>query len=216
MKKSMILCLAILSVNSYAEKTTPIRPLVTNSSLEAASNLTADQTWACEIVLCLSNPKGPTAVNECKSPVAKYKNWLKHNNGIPHCPNADAHIRTEKYNVCANNTTAFATQKKISEGDKNIVIYIPDEKTSGEYKVLNNNSFIVASNETYCVSNPRIVPYNAALEGIRNKFKSPPSAINKSEKYVTNTIYVKKEDGEYYENTYNFGKDKNNDLWGDN
>jgi hypothetical protein len=44
----------------------------------------ADQ-WDCEVLLCLSNPAGPTAVAECKSPIHRLWCHLARGHSFPSC-----------------------------------------------------------------------------------------------------------------------------------
>jgi hypothetical protein len=45
----------------------------------------ADDNWPCEVVLCMANPKGPTALKECEPPIKKaWKAWSK-GKRVPEC-----------------------------------------------------------------------------------------------------------------------------------
>lgn len=44
----------------------------------------ADQ-WGCEVLLCLSNPAGPTAVPECKPPIHRLWKHLRDGHDFPSC-----------------------------------------------------------------------------------------------------------------------------------
>jgi hypothetical protein len=41
--------------------------------------------WGCQVVLCLANPKGPTAVSECVPPIQKLWSELAKGHGFPFC-----------------------------------------------------------------------------------------------------------------------------------
>ena len=41
--------------------------------------------WGCEVLLCLSNPKGPTAVTECVPPIKKLWRQLAKGHAFPTC-----------------------------------------------------------------------------------------------------------------------------------
>ena len=41
--------------------------------------------WGCEVLLCLSNPAGPTAVSQCVPPITKLWDELKKGNPFPSC-----------------------------------------------------------------------------------------------------------------------------------
>ena len=45
----------------------------------------ADNTWACEVVLCLSNPGGPTQYDACVPPIEQLWSSLLHGGGFPTC-----------------------------------------------------------------------------------------------------------------------------------
>lgn len=44
----------------------------------------ADQ-WGCEVLLCLSNPAGPTAVKECERPIQRLWDHLRDGHEFPTC-----------------------------------------------------------------------------------------------------------------------------------
>ncbi len=44
----------------------------------------ADQ-WGCEVLLCLSNPAGPTAVKECEPPIHRLRDHLRDGHEFPTC-----------------------------------------------------------------------------------------------------------------------------------
>lgn len=41
--------------------------------------------WGCEVLLCLSNPKGPTAVSQCIPPIRKLWRSLARGHAFPTC-----------------------------------------------------------------------------------------------------------------------------------
>jgi hypothetical protein len=49
--------------------------------------VSADQ-WGCEVLLCLSNPAGPTAVKECEPPIHRLWNHLRDGHEFPTCDTA--------------------------------------------------------------------------------------------------------------------------------
>jgi hypothetical protein len=59
-------------------------------------NAPADQ-WGCEILLCLSNPAGPTAVKECEPPIHRLWDHLRDGHDFPTCDQAT----DEKHNAYA-------------------------------------------------------------------------------------------------------------------
>ena len=44
--------------------------------------------WGCQVILCLSNPGGPTQYSECRPPVEKLWRWLAKGRSFPTCSGA--------------------------------------------------------------------------------------------------------------------------------
>lgn len=55
------------------------------SVLSAPQAVASDNTWACEVVLCLSNPGGPTQYSACVPPITKLWRQLAFGGGFPTC-----------------------------------------------------------------------------------------------------------------------------------
>lgn len=55
----------------------------------ATTTASAADTWACEIVLCLANPQGPTAVEQCVPPIKRMWKALAKGKSIPTCKFSD-------------------------------------------------------------------------------------------------------------------------------
>ena len=55
------------------------------AALLGGASLSAKADWACEVVLCLANPQGPTAVAECVPPIEKLWSELAKGHGFPFC-----------------------------------------------------------------------------------------------------------------------------------
>jgi hypothetical protein len=75
----------------------------------------ADQ-WGCEVLLCLSNPAGPTAVAECKPPIHRLWRHLAHGHAFPTCDmargsNGASYARQgfSYYDPCPAGTRALAS-----------------------------------------------------------------------------------------------------------
>ena len=49
----------------------------------------AEDLWGCEVMLCLSNPGGPTQFNECKPPIQKLWKHLAKGHSFPSCSQAN-------------------------------------------------------------------------------------------------------------------------------
>lgn len=52
----------------------------------ANTQMSDDDTWACEVALCMANPDGPTAVAECVKPIEKLYKHLAKGHSFPKCP----------------------------------------------------------------------------------------------------------------------------------
>lgn len=50
----------------------------------SSHQVSADQ-WGCEVLLCLSNPAGPTAVKECEPPIHRLWDHLRDGHEFPTC-----------------------------------------------------------------------------------------------------------------------------------
>lgn len=50
----------------------------------SARNARADE-WGCQVILCLSNPGGPTQYGECRPPIEKLWSWLSRGRSFPTC-----------------------------------------------------------------------------------------------------------------------------------
>lgn len=50
----------------------------------SAQSARADE-WGCQVILCLSNPGGPTQYGECRPPIEKLWSWLSRGRSFPTC-----------------------------------------------------------------------------------------------------------------------------------
>jgi hypothetical protein len=55
------------------------------TTLALASVAAHADDWGCTVVLCLANPKGPTAVSECVPPIKKLWSELAKGHAFPSC-----------------------------------------------------------------------------------------------------------------------------------
>jgi hypothetical protein len=76
--------------------------------------VSADQ-WGCEVLLCLSNPAGPTAVKECEPPIHRLWDHLRDGHEFPTCDmakdgkhNAHAKLGFNYFDPCPPGTRALA------------------------------------------------------------------------------------------------------------
>ena len=70
--------------------------------------------WGCEVLLCLANPAGPTAVSECRPPIHKLWRHLAKGRAFPTCtmatgPEGGSYARMgySHYDPCPPGTTAL-------------------------------------------------------------------------------------------------------------
>jgi hypothetical protein len=92
----------------------PVLPpaIANNSAYPARSD------WGCEVLMCLSNPNGATAVNECRPPIERLWRHLARGHGFPTCTLSNGQdSRTagtwvqrnaNYYNLCPAGTTPLA------------------------------------------------------------------------------------------------------------
>lgn len=57
----------------------------------------AEDMWGCEVLLCLSNPAGPTAVSECKPPITKLWRHLAKGGSFPTCGLAEGNDPSQNW-----------------------------------------------------------------------------------------------------------------------
>lgn len=90
----------------------------------------ADDLWGCKVLLCLSDPRGPTTEKECRPPIEKLWDHLKKGHSFPSCNQAGnnyARPTRAEYAMCPTGTKqlpagAFYIQKG-QEPKKNNSIY---------------------------------------------------------------------------------------------
>ncbi len=94
-------------------------PLVLGLQAVVAQDLASipegTQDWGCEVLLCLANPNGPTAVEECVPPIERLWHELARGHAFPTCamasgPNGRSHALSTRryYDRCPDGTTALA------------------------------------------------------------------------------------------------------------
>lgn len=83
-------------------------------ALTTAAGAANADTWGCQVLLCLSNPSGPTAVKECEPPINRLWKALnkRHPDPFPSCEEAKAQgswaeKTTSWYDPCPEGTTAL-------------------------------------------------------------------------------------------------------------
>lgn len=70
--------------------------LVLPSYLISSSNARADD-WGCQVILCLSNPGGPTQYAECRPPIQKLWRALAKGHSFPTCSGVGFHSSRPGY-----------------------------------------------------------------------------------------------------------------------
>ena len=89
---------------------------VTIMASAAATAIPASASeYGCRVLLCLSNPSGPTAVSQCIPPISQLWRDLARGRAFPRCEEANApanqawaQMGTSYYDVCPGGTTALA------------------------------------------------------------------------------------------------------------
>ena len=99
--------------------------------------------WGCEVLLCLSNPAGPTAVEQCKPPIQRLWDHLRHGHEFPTCDMAKsdkgrsfAKQGFNHYDICPLGTKALANGERAVEGTtlKHVGLF-PRAATTGTVQV---------------------------------------------------------------------------------
>lgn len=101
--------------------------------------------YGCKVLLCLSNPNGPTAVQECKPPIEQFlrEQAEKPPKPFPQCPEANGQAGVQQginpYDQCPDGTKALATGATAIQGFPAITnpgrIGRPTIPTSGHVQV---------------------------------------------------------------------------------
>ena len=53
--------------------------------------------WGCQVILCLSNPGGPTQFDECRPPIEKLWKHLRKGRSFPTCSGSDFSVSKPNY-----------------------------------------------------------------------------------------------------------------------
>jgi hypothetical protein len=61
-----------------------------HEAIAAASSYKSGDNWGCEVMLCLANPQGPTAVSQCVPPIKKLWKHLAKGHAMPACTFANS------------------------------------------------------------------------------------------------------------------------------
>lgn len=83
----------------------------------------AEDSWACEVVLCLANPNGATAVKECVAPIKKLWKELAKGNPFPYCNMNSNDSQGNSANHTKLNGKNCPSKHKYYDGDKAICEY---------------------------------------------------------------------------------------------
>ncbi len=80
-----------------------------------SSHVASADQWGCEVLLCLSNPAGPTAVKECEPPIHRLWDHLRDGHEFPTCDmakdgksSANAKLGLNFFDPCPSGTRALA------------------------------------------------------------------------------------------------------------
>ncbi|CAN7622758.1 hypothetical protein [Pararhizobium sp. LjRoot238] len=80
-----------LLLNSFVAGCTILAPYLISGSKAQASD------WGCQVVLCLSNPGGPTQFAECRPPIQKLWRELAKGHSFPTCSGVGFHSSRPGY-----------------------------------------------------------------------------------------------------------------------
>ena len=99
--------------------------LVTSLVSVFCMEFAAADDWGCEVLLCLSNPSGATAVEECKPPIHRLWDHLRRGHEFPKCDMAKsdkgrsfAQQGFNYYDMCPLGTQALTNGERAVEGRK--------------------------------------------------------------------------------------------------
>lgn len=70
-------------------------------------NSGAEDLWGCQVLLCLANPDGPEALSECRPPIERLREHLRHGHPFPSCPSGGssyARPTSSYYDLCPAGT----------------------------------------------------------------------------------------------------------------
>lgn len=116
-------------------------PLVVGSA-----SVHADQ-WGCEVLLCLSNPAGPMAVQQCVPPIQRlYRAIFKAKpDPFPTCPEAGNNSARVDYNnhydPCPEGTTTLGRGASAFVGTAEQVALAGRAQTANTFRTMNSNPF---------------------------------------------------------------------------
>lgn len=81
---AVILAIAAGSAGAREQVEAP-EPGTSGGEQQDSQTMSGNDQWACEVAMCMSNPDGKTAVEECKPPIEKMLEELAKGEKIPHC-----------------------------------------------------------------------------------------------------------------------------------
>lgn len=99
--------------------------------------------WGCEVLLCLSNPAGPTAVDKCKPPIHRLWDHLRDGHEFPTCDMAKsdkgrsfAKQGFNYYDMCPLGTRALAKgELAVKEAKVNQVGFLRGAAATGAIEI---------------------------------------------------------------------------------
>lgn len=108
-------------VANAQQPSAPSERLANARAAVSPANLAAnplEDNWGCEVLLCLSNPKGPAAVPECRNPIDRLQQHIARGRPFPVCRMQDGRSSAQAgtwvqpgynhYERCPAGTTALA------------------------------------------------------------------------------------------------------------
>ncbi len=86
----------------------------------------AEDLWGCQVLLCLANPDGAEALSECRPPIERLHEHLRHGHPFPSCPSggsASARPTSSYYDLCPAGTTELPIGQFGAAASTRTVVY---------------------------------------------------------------------------------------------
>lgn len=83
-RSCLVIAAVVSPVSAQAQQQVPPVPPAVQAVMNA-SPFQPRSDWGCEVLLCMANPNGPTAVNECRPPIERLWRHLARGHAFPTC-----------------------------------------------------------------------------------------------------------------------------------
>src|SRR3546814_7906775 len=88
------------------------------AAVQSTPAVASDNTWACEVVLCISNPGGPTQYPACVPPITKLWRVLALGGSFPTCTGRSEEHTSELQSLMRISYAVFCLKKKKINKDR--------------------------------------------------------------------------------------------------